>query len=160
MRFSITATAVARRTTVDTQVLGCPIPAGTDLIMNLRVFRFDSGVAEERRTASSRAAHSKRLRHWDSATRDLDAFEPRRWLVRDDSGKELFDVSVLPSIGFAGGLRGCFGKRLAMLELKVMMVLLVLNFEFLPLPEELASMEGIEKVFRRPKMCHVRLRAL
>jgi len=52
------------------------------------------------------------------------------------------------------------GKRLAMQELRIVMVVLTLSFEFLPLPEELDSMWADEAVFRKPEMCHVRLRAL
>lgn len=47
-----------------------------------------------------------------------------------------------------------------MQELKIIIVHLMLNFEFLPLPEELRSMDGREQVFRQPKMCHVRLKVL
>lgn len=42
-----------------------------------------------------------------------------------------------------------------------MMALLMLNFEFLPLPAvEAADMTADEDVFRRPKSCLARLRAL
>ncbi len=52
------------------------------------------------------------------------------------------------------------GKKLAMLELKITIALLVLNFEFEPLPEELTGMASNETLFRRPQLCHVKLRAL
>lgn len=47
-----------------------------------------------------------------------------------------------------------------MLELKITITLLVLNFEFEPLPEELRSMASRETLFRRPQLCHVKLRKL
>ncbi len=47
-----------------------------------------------------------------------------------------------------------------MQELRIMIVLLILNFEFLPLPEGLGSMGAIEKLFRRPKTSYVKLRPL
>lgn len=52
------------------------------------------------------------------------------------------------------------GKKLAMRELRVIIALLMLSFEFLPLPPELSSMAGEERLFRRPRMCHVKLRPL
>lgn len=52
------------------------------------------------------------------------------------------------------------GKKLAMQELKIIMVQIMLNFEFLPLPDELKDMKAIERVFRQPIQCHVKLRAL
>ena len=47
-----------------------------------------------------------------------------------------------------------------MQELRIMIALLILNFELMPLPEDLAGMDGIEKLFRRPKLSHVKLRIL
>jgi len=40
------------------------------------------------------------------------------------------------------------------------MVHLIMNFEFLPLPEDLDNMDGRETIFRTPKNTHVRLRVL
>ncbi|KAK0615083.1 cytochrome P450 [Bombardia bombarda] len=144
VRVVATAGIIARITVVDTEVL--------------------VAVREDIRSATSQAAQAKRTRgglDGDSG-HDLHLFEPRRWLTRDETqgGKEVFDAFALPALGFGGGLRGCFGKRLAMQELRILIALLVLKFEFLPLPEKVASMEAEEKLFRRPKTCHVKLRAL
>ena len=49
---------------------------------------------------------------------------------------------------------------MAMIELKIIIATIMLNFEFLPLPDELASMAAEEKVFRKPRMANVRLKAL
>jgi hypothetical protein len=46
------------------------------------------------------------------------------------------------------------------MELKIMVVMLVLNFEFLPLPEQYRSMAATEKVFREPDFPFARMRAL
>lgn len=46
------------------------------------------------------------------------------------------------------------------MEFRVFIVLLVLNFEFLPLPEDLRSMKATEKIFREPDTPYVRLKAL
>jgi hypothetical protein len=47
-----------------------------------------------------------------------------------------------------------------MMELRIIMVTLILNFEFLSLPEELAGLEGEEAVFRQPQKIFVRLKQL
>lgn len=48
-----------------------------------------------------------------------------------------------------------------MQELRIMAALLVLSFEFLPLPGDLSSMAGVEDgLFRRPAKSFARIRAL
>ncbi|KAH6617371.1 cytochrome P450 [Chaetomium tenue] len=163
LRLSGTAKGGLRQALVDTHVLGCPIPRGAEILMNFHVNRAPPGeaVEEGRRSATSRAAGEKRgdgLR--GVAGRDLGAFEPRRWLVDGEGGKERFDAAALPGLAFGGGVRGCPGRRLAMMELKIMVVMLVLNFEFLPLPEEYKSMAATEKAFREPDFPFARMRAL
>lgn len=52
------------------------------------------------------------------------------------------------------------GRKLAMMEFKIVVVLLILTFEFLPLPEEYKSMAAIEKIFREPNFPYAKIRAL
>jgi len=52
------------------------------------------------------------------------------------------------------------GKRLAMMELRIVITTLALKFEFLALPENLTSMAAEETIFRKPKTTYVRLKAL
>ena len=47
-----------------------------------------------------------------------------------------------------------------MQELRIIITTLMLNFEFLSLPEELSSMAAEETVFRKPRMAHVKLKPL
>ena len=47
-----------------------------------------------------------------------------------------------------------------MQEIRIMLVLLVLNFEFLPLPETLNSPHGQQKVLRTAQQCFVKLSSL
>jgi hypothetical protein len=53
------------------------------------------------------------------------------------------------------------GRKLAMQELRLMIVLLVLSFRFLPLSsDKLRNMAGQQKVLRSPQRCYVRLEIL
>ena len=185
VRVAGTAGITTRQALVDTEVLGCRIPKGAHLLLNIRIMYPPMDVAENLRSASSQAAQAKRTQGgFDGHPgRDLHLFEPRRWLTKDSEGKEVFDAYALPTLTFGGGLRGCFGrfwlhllyctksslltqalpvtgKRLAIHELKIIMVHLIMNFEFLPLPEDLDNMDGRETIFRTPKNTHVRLRVL
>jgi cytochrome P450 len=81
-------------------------------------------------------------------------------LTQDATGKEAFDGYALPALNVGGGFCGCFGKRLAYLEMRIIITTLMLNFEFLPLPEKLAGMDAYEEVFRKSIGAHVKLRAL
>ena len=47
-----------------------------------------------------------------------------------------------------------------MMEFKIVVVLLVLRFEFLPLPEEYKSMAATEKIFREPNFPYAKVRVL
>ena len=52
------------------------------------------------------------------------------------------------------------GRKFAAMEFRIVIVQLVLNFEFLPLPEKLATMAAKEKVFREPQMAYAQLKIL
>ncbi|KAK3395315.1 cytochrome P450 [Podospora didyma] len=168
VRLAATAGAVSRRVLVDTTVLGHHIPAGANILLNTRLYKPQIPVPEELRSASSQAAYAKkRMQHVgfglvdeEDSWSDLDKFRPERWLVIDENEEPMFDPHALPSLVFGGGLRGCFGKRLAIMELRIMIVHIILNFEFLPLPAELDNMAGEEKLFRGPRTCHVKLKVL
>ncbi|KAK1834067.1 cytochrome P450 3A24 [Podospora conica] len=164
-RVSGTAAAVARQAVVDTTVLGYRVPKGTNVLLSTHLV--DEGVVgrvveEGVRSATSRGAQGRRVRGGleGEAGRGLAGFRPERWLVTGEDGEEVFDGNALPGLIFGGGLRGCFGKRLAMQELRIFIFHLMYNFEFLPLPEELQDMSAQERIFRQPNMCHVRLKKL
>lgn len=52
------------------------------------------------------------------------------------------------------------GRKLAVMEFRLIVALLVLNFEFLELPDDLKTLKASEKIFRSPDMPFVRLLAL
>lgn len=175
-----------RQAIVDTEILGYKIPKGAEIFMNYHINRTPVPVDESNRTAGSKAAAVK---HGDglqeSAGRDIGTFEPRRWLVKDDkTGEDVFSAYALPNISFGGGYRGCSGtsfsnqqldipilrnanrcclrsgRKLAYMEFRIVVTLLILNLEFLELPEDFKSMSATEKIFRRPDKPFARLREL
>lgn len=134
MRCSIGALAAIRVATVDTQILGYTIPKGTD------VFLMNNGpgklmepieVQESRRSNSSQEAKD-RTGTWD--TSDIALFIPERWIC-----KGVFDPLAGPAHPFGAGPRGCFGRKWALLEMRIIFVLTFWNFELLPTPEALSS---------------------
>ncbi|CAI6093039.1 unnamed protein product [Clonostachys chloroleuca] len=151
-----------RQALVETSILGYHIPKGAEIFMNYHINRSPAPVDEAKRSDSSQAAAAK---HGDGlrgrAGYDLDKFEPRRYLVKDpDTGKETFNSYAIPSLAFGGGYRGCTGRKLATLELRIFVTLLILNFEFTDLPEEMRSMAATEKIFRQPDMPFARVKVL
>lgn len=114
VRFSGTAGLTVRRALVDTEVLGHRIPKGAHVLLNARMMLPPHSVPEELRSPTSQAAQAKRLHGgFDGVCgRDMDRFEPRRWLAKDDAGRDVFDAYALPNLAFGGGFRGCFGASL------------------------------------------------
>ncbi|RYP21688.1 hypothetical protein DL765_002149 [Monosporascus sp. GIB2] len=161
-RLSGVAKANLRQAIVDTEVLGYKIPKGAEIIMNYHINHLPVPVDESKRTSGSRAAVARVGDGLQTeAGRDLDRFEPRRWLVKDQvTGRETFNAHTIPSLAFGGGYRGCFGRRLASMEFRIVIVLLILNLEFLPLPEEFKSMSATEKIFREPDLPFAKVKVL
>ncbi|KAJ6284174.1 cytochrome P450 [Bipolaris maydis] len=94
------------------------------------------------------AAQEYGFRAWDE--KGMDEFYPERWLMLDDNGRAEFNSVVGPTLPFSLGLRGCFGRKLACLELKMLTTLLVWNFELQCSPEGLSSYESLEGLTRKP----------
>lgn len=114
LRLANTAGSVVRRAAVDTHVLGCRVPAGTELVLNTRVLRPPIPVDENLRSVTCREAQRKRPRGGieGPSGEDLQAFNPRRWLYRDGD-RDVFDPEALPTLVFSHGTRGCFGMWLS-----------------------------------------------
>lgn len=111
LRLAGTAKALLRQAVVDTEVLGCRIPKGTEVFLNLHINRQPAPVDEQKRSHSSQEAASKRGDGFQGpAGRDLGRFEPKRWLIKNEHGQEVFNPFALPNLAFGGGYRGCFGE--------------------------------------------------
>lgn len=112
-RLAGAAKAQIRQSLVDTEILGCKVPKGSEILMNLHVNRMPAPVDESRRSATCRKAavkHGEEDGLQGAAGRELGSFEPRKWLVRDDQGKQSFNAHAIPALAFGGGYRGCLGR--------------------------------------------------
>jgi len=173
LRHANTIAFVVRRAQVDAVVLGRRVPKGTD------VFLVANGpgylepmlaVDEGERSSGARGAGDDRDKDgerrkgltglWDDA--DIGAFKPERWLTakgEEGKGKGMqFDPMAGPTLPFGLGPRACFGKRFALLELKIQFALIVWHFYLEKVPEALGGYEAVQRFAREPVDCYIRLR--
>jgi len=148
-----------REAMVDTQLLGHPIPRGTPvfLVSNGPGFKTPAlPLPESMRSVSSREKKVNTHGVWDPE--DVHLFKPERWLKIDpETGKEIFEPKSGPLLTFSLGPRMCFGKRLAYLETRIVLGLLVWNFEFNKLSPELSSRDAEDSITASPRQCYVSL---
>jgi cytochrome P450 len=164
IRCSGNAPAAIRTAEVDTQILGYSIPKGTDVFfmangpsMLMKGFDIDENV----RSASSQAAKG-RTGEWHID--DIEKFKPERWLkeivAEDGKTETIFDPHAGPLMGFGLGPRGCWGRKLAYVELKLFWVLLLWHFELLDVPERYSGFEAMDRLTHQPQKCYVRLKMI
>ncbi|ORY09598.1 cytochrome P450, partial [Clohesyomyces aquaticus] len=156
LRLSRTGPVSFRQAIKDCNILGHQVPAGTPIILVTAGPSYDDPnrptVPEALRSPTSRAT---RLRRKDSRTiTELhpDQFIPERWLTPDRQ----FNHSAVHSLPFSSGPRGCFGKKIALLEMRLMISLLVIQFEFPKLPAHLSRYTAKDGLTRRPVCSYVR----
>ncbi|OHW89896.1 cytochrome p450 monooxygenase [Colletotrichum incanum] len=158
LRCCKTLPIMTREARVDTQILGAMIPKGT-VVMFLAhgpgVLRPAVPVDETKRTENGRSA-KKRIGTWDSE--EVEEFQPERWLKKDAEGAKVFDSNAGPFMTFGHGPRACFGRRLAYLEMRIVLFLVVWNFEIQELSSELSSWASLDGLTTIPKSCYVKLR--
>ncbi|RMJ20921.1 Cytochrome p450, partial [Aspergillus sp. HF37] len=153
------ATSVAGQAVRDTEVFGQHVPKGTNVILiangpgfHRPSFEIEPGL---------RSATSKSNNNWDE-TRDLRAFDPERWLVfkKGTSWDEAeFDANAVPQIAFGMGPRSCWGRRLAYLEMRMVITLVLWNFDLLSVPPALVDPKASYGIVHRADQCRLRLRS-
>lgn len=167
LRLSHAAAMTDRQCTEDTVVLGRPIPKGTTVVVVNKGPGYTSPnlpIDESLRSATSQRALLERKGVGYYAMFDeegMGTFNPERWLTRDrDTGEVEFDATAYPSIPFGMGQRGCFGKRMVYVQFKMLVTLLLWQFEFLPCPEELSTYDSVQVLTNQPRKCYVALKQL
>lgn len=112
-------------------------------------------VSESRRSEKSQASKD-RVGQWDNE--DIGSFKPERWLARDYEGNFSFKANAGPFLSFGAGPRACYGRKLACLQLKLFISLLIWNFDVSdPGSAELSSFEAEDQLAHRPKVVYLNL---
>ena len=156
LRVNAPLPATIRRTTMDTVLFGHKVPKDTDVMLVIGgpdYIKPSISVPDHLRSETSRTKHQ--YGSWDSG--DIHLFKPERWLKTDEHGQEVYDHRSGPMMAFSYGPRSCFGKRLAYLQLRIVLTLLVWNFEFHKLPDELTSNDVVDHITTCPLNCFVAL---
>lgn len=122
---------------VDDEVLGYRIFNGSSILCSTcgPSYLHDTlALTEGVRSLSSRSARAKK---------------------EDD---EFFDANAGPSLPFGAGPRSCFGKQLALMEMRIMIILLLSYFKLEKVPEDLSGYGAMDEVTltRQPLQCFVK----
>ncbi|KAI1177726.1 cytochrome P450 [Nemania sp. FL0916] len=154
------AVPVTREAVRDTTVLGHHIPKGYQVILVPNGPGSVSPWLPVSAPERSPAAREAKLNDCWDGKQDPQVFDPERWLVRtgDTEADIEFRGAAGPQLVFGHGVRGCWGKKLAQMELRTVVALLVWHFEFLEIPEALAGNDATEGIARRPNRVFVRLK--
>lgn len=155
-----TAGVLTRTALADVVVLGKLVPKGTTVYMCLHgggIMEPPFAIDDNLRSEAYRKSEGKRTGEWDPSC--IRAFDPERWLVDDGSGtgRQVFDAQAGPHLTFGTGPRGCFGRRLAYLELRIALVLVVWRFGLVRVPDQYGGFEAMDQLTHSPVRCYVRL---
>lgn len=148
------AMLVPRDATRDTQLLGCSVPKGTVVLLVCQGPDFSSKPSSQYWSDSKASKH-----HHGNNSKDLDVFDPERWLVTNQKGEIEFDGSSYPQLAFGLGIRSCWGRRLAQVEMRIMTTLVAWKYELLQVPEALASHAASYDISYRAKKGALQLKA-
>ncbi|WDK14963.1 cytochrome P450 monooxygenase [Colletotrichum graminicola] len=151
-----TTPIVDRQAAVDTELLGHHIPKKTNvacLTMGPSMMEPAFDIDESLRHESIRGKQAEKVKQWEPE--DMTSFRPERW-IKDNR----FDPGAGPQLAFGLGLRACFGKRLAYLNMRILFTLLVWNFDLLPCPESLSDYSSKLVATNRPNKCYVCLQKI
>ncbi|KAG9963303.1 cytochrome P450, partial [Aureobasidium melanogenum] len=159
LRCGGTVAVVSRCAMVDTDVFGIRIPKGHDLnfVTHASYVAPPVGIVEEHTRSPSSQASKDKTGVWEVS--DISVFKPERWLrPTGEKGEVEFQKNAGPTLQFGAGIRGCFGRRLAYIELRMLIVLIIWNFELLPVPNKLGTYLAIDKITHQPQKCYLRLK--
>ncbi|KZM18545.1 uncharacterized protein EKO05_0002400 [Ascochyta rabiei] len=161
LRCAQTASIPSRTTTTDAVVLGSVIPKGTRVVLlgcGGGIMKPSYPVADSLRSTTYHNASGGKTAAWDeSNAAQLAALNPDRWLRSRADGSRVFDAALGPHLSFGAGPRGCFGRKLASLELRIALVLILWHFEMLDLPAHLDTYAAVDQLTCVPVQCYARL---
>ncbi|KAJ0118830.1 hypothetical protein J7T55_013085 [Diaporthe amygdali] len=155
LRVGNTVPITDRDAVQDTTLLGHFVPKGTQVFFLANGPSFLEPAFDIEESRRSPHAREGKARVWESE--DIGAFKPERWLT-EENGREVFDSQAGPDMPFGLGTRGCYGRRLAYLELRLLLTVFLWKFEFQKCPAELSRYDAVDGVVHGPKDCYVRLR--
>ncbi len=166
LRCSATAPTIDRMALCDTQILGYHIPKGTVVSQpcsgpSITAPAFDIDEALRSPTSlSARRQEGLVPPNWERE--GISLWRPERWLVPSGKGDGQleFNPNAGPQVAFGLGTRGCYGKRLTYVESRILLTLLVWNFELLPCAPQISRYTAKMTTANAPRDCYIRLREL
>lgn len=162
MRHTMPSPTLFRDTMVDSEILGYKIPKGTTLLFlaNGPGFMMPSVPFEDERFLKAGSAQQGHIGRFEDSS--ITRFLPEGWLKtrKDASGADevYFDANAGPALAFGVGPRACFGKRLALVQIRIYFTLLLWSFELQGLPSQLATHDDYWSLSRIPKHVYLKLR--
>lgn len=148
LRYSCTGPISFREAVQDCTILGHQIPSGTPIVLMTQDVTHQEVTylgGKPTMAAAREESHGQTARQ--SITEPpLNEFSPGRWL---SAGGE-FDPKAAASMAFSGGPRACFGKKIAMLEMRIFLVILVWHFSFTKLSTRLSGYGSLDGLTRGP----------
>ncbi|EME39477.1 cytochrome P450-like protein [Dothistroma septosporum NZE10] len=169
-RCAYTTPFTLREATRDTQIMGHFVPKGTTVWFSTSGPSFTRPAIETDRKTSSHSrsptalADKQRVPAW--SPQDVALFRPERWLRPDPGPSDPpdfayshvdFNGNAGPMMAFGSGPRGCCGKRLVYLSMRILVTLVLWDFDLLPCPTRLSSDESNHGTASHPKQCYLRL---
>ncbi|RFU78086.1 cytochrome p450 [Trichoderma arundinaceum] len=163
LRCSATAPTIDRMALVDTQILGYRIPKGTVVSqpcsgpsITAPAFEIDEAL----RSPTSLVARRQGVVPPNWNREGISLWNPERWLVKHADGQLEFNPKAGPQVAFGLGTRGCYGKRLTYVESRILLTLLVWNFELLQCAPEISRYTAKMTTANAPRDCFIHLREL
>ncbi|KAK5659468.1 hypothetical protein OQA88_669 [Cercophora sp. LCS_1] len=164
LRCSATAPTIDRMALADTQILGYRIPKGTVVSqlcsgpsITSPAFEIDEALRSPTSLAAQRDGGTVPP-NWKSE--GISTWNPERWLVTGADGKVEYNPKAGPQILFGLGTRGCYGRRLTYVESRILLTLLVWNFELLQCAPQISRLTAIMTTANAPRDCYVRLKEI
>jgi len=154
------ATLVSREAMRDTQLMGYHIPKGTMLLVMANGPGFHSPSLPA--AAALRGPAGEKGSGWDESG-DMSAFDPERWLRKKEGASEdeafEFNANAAPLNSFGLGVRGCWGKKMAYMQLRLIVALVVWHFDLQPVPTALENPTATMSIIHRADQCWLRLKS-